>query len=131
MKTAAMIAAACAGGGLARYYLSLGVHSLLGRAFPYGTLAVNVLGAFFIGVVMELGLRPNTFSDPVRLTLTVGFMGGLTTFSTFSYETFKLIEQGRLGMAFTNVVASVGVCLLCTWLGVVSLRAIMPPTGPL
>lgn len=126
LKTAAMIALFCAGGGVTRYYLSLWIHGALGRSFPYGTLAVNVIGAYFIGVFMELGLRPNGFSDPVRLAMTVGFMGGLTTFSTFSYETFTLIEQGRLAVAFLNVVASVAVCLLFTWLGVVTLRTMVP-----
>ena len=56
MKTAAAIALFCAGGGLARYYLSGWVYAVLGRDFPYGTFAVNVIGSFFIGLIMELGL---------------------------------------------------------------------------
>ncbi|MDD5285034.1 MAG: fluoride efflux transporter CrcB [Desulfuromonadaceae bacterium] len=124
MKTAATIALFCAGGGLTRYYLSGWVQSLLGRAFPYGTFAVNIIGAYFIGVVMELGLRSTAIPDTLRLGLTVGFMGGLTTFSTFSYETFKLLEDGQFLMAFANVLASVAVCLLFTWLGIITVRAI-------
>lgn len=124
MKTAATIALFCAGGGLTRYYLSGWVHSLLGRGFPYGTFSVNVLGAYLIGLIMELALRSTAISDTLRLGLTVGFMGGLTTFSTFSYETFKLLEDGQFLVAFTNVLASVAVCLLFTWLGIVTIRSI-------
>lgn len=125
MKTAATIAFFCAGGGLTRYYLSGWVYSLLGRAFPYGTFAVNVIGAYFIGLIMELALRSTALSDTLRLGLTVGFMGGLTTFSTFSYETFTLLEDGRFLVAFTNILASVAVCLLFTWLGIITVRAII------
>lgn len=124
MKTAATIAIFCAGGGLTRYYLSGWVHSLLGRAFPYGTLAVNVIGAYFIGLIMELGLRSTAIPETLRLGLTVGFMGGLTTFSTFSYETFKLLEDGQFLPAVVNVMASVLVCLIFTWLGIITIRSI-------
>jgi len=124
MKTAVTIALFCAGGGLTRYYLSGWIYSLLGRSFPYGTLMVNVVGAYCIGLIMELGLRSTMLSDTLRVGLTVGFMGGLTTFSTFSYETFKLLEDGQFVMAFTNVLASVAVCLLCTWLGIVTVRSL-------
>lgn len=124
MKIAATIALFCAGGGLARYYLSGWIYSLLGRAFPYGTFAVNIIGAYFIGLIMELGLRSTAISDTLRLGLTVGFMGGLTTFSTFSYETFKLLEDGQFLIAFANVLASVAVCLIFTWLGILTIRTI-------
>jgi len=125
MKTAATIAVFCASGGLTRYYLSGWVYSLLGRAFPYGTFAVNIIGAYFIGLIMELGLRSTMIPDTLRLGLTVGFMGGLTTFSTFSYETFSLLEDGQYIVAFANVLASVAVCLLFTWLGIISVRTII------
>jgi len=124
MKTAATIALFCAGGGLARFYLSGWVYSLLGRAFPYGTFAVNVIGAYLIGLIMELGLRSTLVPDTLRLGLTVGFLGGLTTFSTFSYETFSLLEDGQFLVAFVNVLASVAVCLLFTWLGIITVRTL-------
>jgi fluoride exporter len=124
MKTAATIALFCAGGGLTRYYLSGWVYNLLGRAFPYGTFAVNIIGAYMIGLVMELGLRSTLIPDTLRLGLTVGFLGGLTTFSTFSYETFSLLEDGQFMVAFVNVMASVAVCLLFTWLGIVTVRTL-------
>jgi len=124
MKTAAAIAFFCAGGGLARYYLSGWVYSLLGRSFPYGTFVVNIIGAYFIGLIMELALRSTAISDTLRLGLTVGFLGGLTTFSTFSYETFTLLEDGQFAVAFLNMFASVAVCLLFTWLGIITVRTI-------
>ncbi len=125
MKNAVAIALFCAGGGLARYYLSGWVYTLLGRAFPYGTFAVNIIGAYMIGLIMELGMRSTLIPDTVRLGLTVGFLGGLTTFSTFSYETFTLLEDGRFMVAGANVLASVAVCLLFTWLGIVTIRTLV------
>jgi len=124
MKTAAAIAFFCAGGGLARYYLSGWVYSLVGRSFPYGTFVVNIIGAYLIGLTMELGLRSTLIPDTLRLGLTVGFLGGMTTFSTFSYETFSLLEDGRFLMAFANIMASVAICLLFTWLGIVTVRTL-------
>jgi fluoride exporter len=124
MKTAVTIALFCAGGGLTRFYLSGWVYTLLGRTFPFGTLAVNIIGAYLIGLIMEIGMRSTLISDTVRLGLTVGFLGGLTTFSTFSYETFSLLEDGRFLTAFVNIIASVAVCLLFTWLGIVTVRTL-------
>ncbi|HBA73111.1 MAG: camphor resistance protein CrcB [Geobacteraceae bacterium GWC2_55_20] len=124
MKIAATIALFCASGGLARYYLSGWAYSLLGRSFPYGTLLVNIIGAYLIGLVMEGGMRSTLLSDTLRIGLTVGFMGGLTTFSTFSYETFKLLEDGQLLFAFANIVISVATCLLFTWLGIATIRGL-------
>lgn len=124
MKTAVTIALFCAGGGLTRYYLSGWIYGLLGKGFPYGTLGVNITGAYFIGLIMELGLRSTVIPDTLRIGLTVGFMGGLTTFSTFSYETFKQLEDGQFALAFTNVLASVAICLLFTWLGIVTVRSL-------
>lgn len=125
MKLAATIALFCAGGGLTRYYLSGWVYSLLGRAFPYGTFVVNSIGSYCIGLIMELGLRSTMIPDTLRIGLTVGLMGGLTTFSSFSYETLKMLEDGQIVMAFINILASVAVCLLFTWLGTVTVRSLI------
>ena len=124
MNKAAIIALFCAGGGLSRYYLSGWIYTLLGRSFPYGTLVVNMIGSYLIGLIMELALRSTALSETWRLGLTVGFLGGLTTFSTFSYETFKLLEDGQFLLATVNVLASVLICLLCTLLGIVTIRAL-------
>lgn len=113
-------------GCLARHLLSGWVSALLGRGFPWGTLAVNVLGAFLIGLVMELGLRSTLIPPGLRTGLTIGFLGGLTTFSTFSYETFALLEEGAVFRAGANVLAGVLTCLLFTWLGVLAARSLTP-----
>lgn len=124
MQTLLAIAVFGALGCLGRYFLSRGVHSLFGSSFPYGTLAVNVCGAFLIGLIMEFSLRSALVPPALRIGLTVGFLGGLTTFSTFSYETFRLLEEGELFFAGANVLGSVLVCLIFTWLGIVAARAL-------
>jgi CrcB protein len=125
MATVISIAVFGAAGCLARYWLSSAVNRLMGfAAFPYGTLAVNLIGAFFIGLVMELSLRSTMLSHGMKVALTIGFMGGLTTFSTFSVETFVLIEKGHFFVALMNVLISVTLCLLATWLGIVAVRSV-------
>ena len=109
-------------GCVARYYLSGWVYDVMGRAIPHGTLAVNVLGAFLIGLIMEFSLRSSLVSQEIRIGLTIGFLGGLTTFSTFSYETFRLLESGQLVQALVNVLLSVTACLACTFAGIVAGR---------
>jgi CrcB protein len=109
-------------GCVARYYISGWVYDLLGRDFPYGTFVVNITGAFLIGLIMEFGMRSTLLPVSLRAGLTIGFLGGLTTFSTFSYETFRLLEEGNFFVAATNVLASVIVCLLFTWLGIHAAR---------
>ena len=122
--TALLIAVFGAVGCLLRYLLSGWVHGVLGRDFPYGTLIVNVLGAFLVGFVMELSLRSTLITAELRTGLTIGFLGGLTTFSTFSYETFKLLEDGELLSAGVNALVSVATCVLLTWLGITAARSL-------
>lgn len=111
-------------GCVSRHYLSGWVYALLGKGFPYGTLVVNIAGAFVIGVLMEFGSRSTLLSADVRTGLAVGFLGGLTTFSTFSYETLRLLEDGEFLVASVNVLASVLVCLLFTWAGILAARSL-------
>ena len=122
MQTVIIIAAFGAAGCVSRYFLSGWIYDKLGWAFPWGTLSVNVVGAFIIGLVMELGMRGALIPPSIRIGLVTGFLGGLTTFSTFSYETFKLLETGKFLVAFSNVIVSVTVCLLFTWLGIIAAR---------
>jgi fluoride exporter len=124
MDTVLYIAGFGALGCLARYFMSGWVYALLGRGFPYGTFAVNILGAFFIGLVMEFSLRSTLIPQNLRIGLAIGFLGGLTTFSTFSFETFKLLEDGQFAVALANVLLSVTVCLLFTWIGIIVARQI-------
>ncbi|MGE5248480.1 MAG: fluoride efflux transporter CrcB, partial [Verrucomicrobiota bacterium] len=111
-------------GCVARYYLSGWVYDVMGRAMPYGTLGVNVVGAFLIGLIMEFSLRSSVISQELRVGLTMGFLGGLTTFSTFSYETFRLLESGQLLQALLNAVLSVTACLACTFAGIAAGRCL-------
>ena len=124
MEQIAYIAVFGAVGCLVRYFLSGWVYALLGRGFPYGTLAVNIIGAFLIGLVMEFSIRSAFISPTLRTAIAIGFLGGLTTFSTFSFETFRLLEEGAFLIAFGNVMVSVVSCLACTWVGIMVARAL-------
>lgn len=112
-----------AGGALgagARYLLASQVGRWLGSGFPWGTLAVNVLGAFVMGLLVGLFARFWSPSESWRAFMTVGLLGGFTTFSAFSLETVLLLERGQAGLAIFYAVASVllcvGVLLLALWL---------------
>lgn len=105
-------------GCMARYFVSGWTYALLGRGFPYGTFAVNLLGSFLLGLIMEGSLRSTLLSPELRMGITVGFLGGFTTFSTFSLETFRLLEEGSLLQAGANVFFNVVVCIVCAALGI-------------
>lgn len=111
-------------GGGARYLLSLGALRLLGPSFPYGTFTVNVLGSFLIGLLMHLGLEA-LISPAARIFLTTGVMGGLTTYSTFNYETLRLVADGDWHLAAVNVAATLVTCLVAGALGLASGRALV------
>ena len=108
------------GGGLgavARYLLQGFVYRFTGTEFPYGTLIVNILGCFTIGLLMSSMEERFIATPALRLFLTIGILGGFTTFSSFSYETMALLREGNLVAGGMNVIASVAVCLGATWLG--------------
>ena len=111
-------------GCLTRYLVSGWAYTLLGRGLPYGTLLVNILGSFLLGLVMEGSLRSTLLSPEVRIGITTGFMGGFTTFSTFSYETVRLLEEGSLMQAGANVLLNVTICILFAALGIYLARQI-------
>lgn len=112
---------AIAGGGalgaLGRFLVSSGVYRLLGREFPWGTLAVNTLGSFLMGMLFVLFIERLAAGSELRSAVLVGFLGAFTTFSTFSMETLALMEEGYLGRAFLNMLLSVVVCLIACWGG--------------
>ena len=100
------------GGGL-RYLTAVAAGRLWGDTFPCGTLAVNLVGCFLIGFVNRIAATP-LISEDTRLFLSVGVMGGLTTYSAFSYETLGLFQSGHWRSAVVNVVVTTGACLaLC------------------
>ena len=114
-----LIATGGALGAVSRYLVSTGVHGLLGRGFPYGTLSVNVLGSLLMGFLYILLLERLDPGAHWRPLLLVGFLGAFTTFSTFSIETINLMEGGELFRAMLNVLASVSTCIVACWIGVI------------
>jgi CrcB protein len=110
----------CLGGAVgtgARYLIGGLAARWLGSEFPYGTLFINVLGSFLIGFVQQVGLTTLAIPETTRLVLTIGVMGGFTTYSSFSYETISLIENGSWLGAAANVVLTTGLCLVVCVLG--------------
>ena len=118
------IAAGGAAGALLRYWVSNGVYALLGRGFPYGTLAVNVVGSLAMGLLYVLFLERMTASPELRGAVLIGLLGSFTTFSTFSIETLNLIEQAEYMKAGLNMLLSVFACLIAAWFGLVVGRQI-------
>jgi len=113
-------------GGGARYLVSQAAASLLGPAFPYGTLIVNVIGSYLIGLVMHVGLNSTLISPTLRIFLTTGVMGGLTTYSTFNYETLRFAVEGDWHLGALNMAATVVACLAAGILGLATGQALVP-----
>jgi fluoride exporter len=101
-----------------RYWLSSWTNLLAGKGFPFGTLLVNVIGSFLLGLLLENGLRSSALSLELRMGIAAGFLGGFTTFSTFSYETLRLLEKGSVLQASLNIGLNVGVCIVFVALGI-------------
>ena len=113
------LAIACGGaaGALSRWMLAGGVQRWLGREFPWGTLAVNVLGSFALGLFAVIAIERFDFGPALRLGILVGFLGAFTTFSTFALDTVELGAAGLSWRAALYVAASVGSCVLAVLAG--------------
>ena len=110
-------------GGVFRYWVSNSAYWFLGREFPYGTLIVNTTGCFLMGFLFTFILgRFNEIGPQLRSLILIGFLGGYTTFSSFSIETINLFENGAWLSAGLNIVLIVILCILFTWLGIIGGR---------
>lgn len=119
---AILIGLAGAVGTLSRYGIGLWAGRTLGTSFPYSTLIVNVVGCFFIAFVSQLALSTTLISPTARLTLTTGLMGGLTTYSSFNFETTELLRVGAWASGLTNLGLTVVSCFVSGLLGLAAAR---------
>jgi CrcB protein len=118
------VAVGSAVGGAARFALSSVIQQRAGT-FPVGTLVVNITGSLILGFLMRYALGSTSVSAETRALLTTGFCGGYTTFSTFSYETVTLVQDGDYRRAATYVLVSVVVSLAATFIGIVAANELL------
>ncbi len=106
-------------GSMARFWLAGAMTELTGPRFPWGTLLINILGSFAIGLVGGLTLTPDRIGlhPDIRIFLMTGVCGGFTTFSAFSLQTVELVQAGQIGPAFGYAIGSLLLCLIATWAG--------------
>jgi CrcB protein len=107
-------------GGVSRYLLASFIQERAGPGFPMGTLIINITGSLLLGFIARYALTSGAVSPEMRALLTTGFCGGYTTFSTFSYETVLLMEDGEYGRAGLYIGLSLGLSLLAMFLGFVA-----------
>lgn len=124
VRTAVAVLVASALGGLARYWLGGVLARRTPGAFPWETFLVNVSGAFVLAVLFTLFTERLPVAPGIRAAVTVGFLGSYTTFSTWTLESFRLIEDGAHGLAAANLLGSVAAGLLATYAGIVLGRAL-------
>jgi CrcB protein len=113
-----------AAGSVLRYLVGLGALAVLGDGFAWGTLFVNVVGSFLLGGIVAAALA-GSLSQDARVILGTGVMGGFTTYSTFSLETWKYLQDGAYGLAAANVALTVAVCLAGTAAGMAVAKALL------
>ncbi len=124
MERLAWICLAGGAGTGARYLIGLWAAQRFGTTFPYGTLVVNLAGCFAMGAVMHAALTMS-WSETARAAITVGFLGGLTTYSAFNYETTRLLETGAYGTAVVNAAATIIGSLMAGLLGMWCVRLVL------
>ena len=122
-----LVAAGGAVGSALRYVVAIAAVAWLGPTFPWGTLAVNLVGSFLIGLIQQLAIEALVLSEETRLFLTTGVMGGLTTYSAFSYETVRLFETGAVWQGWLNVVVTTAACVALCFLGLSTGRLLLAP----
>jgi fluoride exporter len=113
------------GGGLGsmlRFWVGGVVSGKMGTRFPHGTFVINCTASFLIGFIITLLAEKTHWSPNLRFLIPIGFIGGYSTFSTFEYETFRVVQEGEFLIAFLNVALSVVVGFVAVWLGVIAGR---------
>jgi fluoride exporter len=120
-----MIVLGGAAGTAARYGVQYWAREALGQGFPWGTLFVNLLGSFLIGLIMTVGLQSEVMSVTTRMALVTGVMGGFTTYSSFNYETLQLVETRATGLALANVGGTLVGCWIAGALGLLTGRRVL------
>jgi len=133
MREVLFVAAGGSLGAVARYGVGLAAAKLLGKGFPWGTLAVNVAGCFLMGLVMELLLDLESrgeITPAIKLQMAlwkqgvaIGFLGGLTTFSSFGADTLRDFQAGQPTLALANIAANVALSLAAVWAGIALTQA--------
>lgn len=111
-----------------RYLVGLWASERFGAAFPYGTLIVNVVGCFLIALLLQTALERAAFPPALRLALASGFLGGLTTYSSFAYETVRLAREGHRAAALTNFGLTSVACFTAVVLGLLLAQRWSAPT---
>jgi CrcB protein len=125
MTRVLLIGLAGALGTLSRYGIGLWAGKTLGAGFPYGTLIVNVVGCFLIALVYHVALATTLLSPTLRLTLTTGFMGGLTTYSSFNYETTTLLRDRAWATGLANIALTLVACFVAGLLGLMAAQRLV------
>jgi len=110
---------------MSRFWLHTAVQRFNGNSFPLGTLAVNILGSFLIGVFFVVLAEKAQLSETWRPLIVIGFLGAMTTFSTFSLDALLLFEQGHYNTALFYIVSSVALCLLAAFVGMQLTRVML------
>jgi CrcB protein len=119
------IAVGAAAGGVSRFYLGAAIQQRMGGSLPWGTLAINISGSLLLGFLIRYAMATPAISMEVRAMLTVGFCGGYTTFSSYSYETLVLIEEGQFARAAAYSLGSVVLALFATFAGFMLARELI------
>lgn len=110
-------------GALMRFWVSSGFYALLGRDFPYGTLAVNLIGSLLMGF-LSIWILEKALAPEWKMAVLVGFLGAFTTFSTFSLDTLVLLEDGAYYKALLNIMSNVFLCIIAVWFGMLLAKQI-------
>jgi CrcB protein len=111
----------CLGGAVGtagRYLLSGWLSGFMGTGFSWGTISVNVIGSFLVSVISQVALQSETFPPTLRMALTIGVMGGFTTYSTFNYETLRYFQDNAWVLGLVNLGVTVLACLVAGALGI-------------